>query len=156
MPASIRELNRFLENGVVTVRRAGNAQLWRWREAHYFTEPLSALFAAEHATLEALRSVVVEALSNSDDVTRVVLYGSVARGDERPGSDIDLLVVVRSQRAKAAVSARLDRLRARIGTGFGNALSTIIYTSEEVRRKNRLPLLENIEREGIVLIERKE
>lgn len=154
VPSSIRELNRLLHHGVVSKRQAGNAQLWRWRETHYLTEPLADLFQAEAGALKALGSLIIESLSPLRDVVRIVIFGSVARGDERPESDVDLLVIVGNDRSKVAVEAKLDRLRGHVGSGFGNSVAAIVYTSDEARRKNRLPLLENIEREGLVLLDR--
>jgi predicted nucleotidyltransferase len=39
-------------------------------------------------------SLAADRIVERCDARRVVLYGSVARGDDGPGSDIDLLVVV--------------------------------------------------------------
>ena len=40
----------------------------------------------------AQATACAEALAHEFGATRVVLFGSVARGDARPGSDVDLLV----------------------------------------------------------------
>ena len=39
---------------------------------------------------------IAELVAKRPDVTRVVLFGSVARGDAVPGSDVDLLIVLTS------------------------------------------------------------
>jgi len=39
---------------------------------------------------------VVEKLAQASDPERVILFGSVARGDDGPDSDIDIMVVLRS------------------------------------------------------------
>lgn len=45
--------------------------------------------AAAEFVVQRLRTAV------GDAVARVILYGSVARGEQGPGSDVDLLVVAR-------------------------------------------------------------
>ena len=44
-------------------------------------------------TLQELWSSVVDEIVGAVDPTEVILFGSVARGDDGPDSDIDLLVV---------------------------------------------------------------
>ena len=38
-----------------------------------------------------------------DEMVRAILYGSVARGEEHAESDVDVVVIVRDSRARAAV-----------------------------------------------------
>jgi len=51
----------------------------------------------DRSTVQALIAKLVERLKEEfgDNLVSVVLYGSVARGDYRPDSDIDLLLVLR-------------------------------------------------------------
>jgi len=52
-----------------------------------------------------------QALRTEPNVRLAVVYGSIARGDETPGSDLDLLVSLAEDRPNAAVklAARLER-----------------------------------------------
>jgi predicted nucleotidyltransferase len=52
-----------------------------------------------------------QALRTEPNVRLAVLYGSLARGDENAGSDVDLLVYLREDRPEAAVklATRLER-----------------------------------------------
>lgn len=151
---AIRELRRFEDNGLVERRVVGRAQVWKWKGAHYLTKPLRAAFLAEEGTLKALCTEIVRELGPDERVIKAVLFGSVARGDERAGSDIDLLVIARDERSVEAVRQRLDRLLERVSRSFGNSLAPIVYSAEEARRKNRPTLLVNVEREGVVLLDR--
>lgn len=63
-------------------------------------------------SLVAWASRVADRIVERCDVNRVVLYGSVARGDDRPDSDIDLLVVMPISGRRHDVSVRvLNELR---------------------------------------------
>ena len=83
---------------------------------------------------------------------RIVLFGSHARGEARPDSDIDLFVEMESR-------ATPPERAIAISEAFGLrkwALDLVVYTPEEVQRlKNvRGTLLSVIEKEGRVLYER--
>ena len=64
------------------------------------------LFQAEERQFATLRDILDTSLGSrglTDDVLSVVLFGSIARGDARPDSDVDLLVIVRQEGAIDAV-----------------------------------------------------
>lgn len=65
-------------------------------------------YAMEHWPL---LSTLRRALRTEPNVRLAVLYGSVARGDDAPDSDLDLLVSLGADRAEAAVklAVRLER-----------------------------------------------
>ena len=65
-------------------------------------------YAAQHWPL---LSKLRRALRTEPNVRLAVLYGSTARGDDSPDSDLDLLVSLREDRADAAVklAVRLER-----------------------------------------------
>lgn len=83
---------------------------------------------------------------------RIVLFGSQARGDSRPDSDVDLFI-------EMATPLRGPERAARVAALFGLRtwpLDVVVYTPEEVARlrARRGTLLEHIEQEGRVLYER--
>ena len=83
---------------------------------------------------------------------RVVLFGSHARGEADPDSDLDLFVEMETDRRppeRAAEVAALFGLRRW-------SLDVVVYTPEEVRRLRDVPgtLLSLIEAEGQMLYER--
>ena len=89
--------------------------------------------------LTALR----QALRTEPAVRLAVLFGSRARGDERPGSDVDLLVAFREEQSGREVASRLiDRL----------GLSIEIVSLQDA--ENAPLLLDQVLREGRVLVDR--
>jgi predicted nucleotidyltransferase len=92
-------------------------------------------------TLARLR----EALRTEPSVRAAVLFGSLARGDDRAGSDIDLLAELRD----VTPAARLD-LRRRLEAATGRAVQLV-----EARSAERSPLLlAEILRDGRPLVDR--
>jgi predicted nucleotidyltransferase len=85
-------------------------------------------------------------------VIQAVLFGSTARGDEKPNSDIDLFLLVRSQTEKKEVEKSLDELRDRILTIYGNVLSDYILTEKEYGEKQGLGVVKNIKKEGVRIV----
>jgi len=84
---------------------------------------------------------------------RIVLFGSRARGDARPDSDVDLFV---------EMETRLDRFErsAAVGAIFDHrpwALDIVVYTPQETKRAIRHAgfLIDAIESEGRTLYARK-
>ncbi|HTG59009.1 MAG TPA: nucleotidyltransferase domain-containing protein [Terriglobia bacterium] len=83
---------------------------------------------------------------------RVVLFGSHARGEARPDSDVDLFVEMEAQGSPPERSAAVSAI-------FGLrpwSLDVVVYTPEEVERLRGIhgTLLSVIEAEGRLLYER--
>jgi predicted nucleotidyltransferase len=135
-PARVIERLRVLEyEGLAEWRTVGNAHMWRLVNGHALIPHLMALFGVDRAMSAELRSSLGRWVAGLPGVTDALLYGSVARGEERPDSDVDVLVIVAdgkskrsAERAKGAVE---DDIRAR----FGNVLSVRVLTEREVRRR---------------------
>ncbi len=77
---------------------------------------------------------MVEAIVNEVSPEQVILFGSRARGEEKTGSDLDLIVVESEsfgpKRSRRKESARLWNLLSR----FPVSKDILVYSSEEVNR----------------------
>ena len=85
---------------------------------------------------------------------RIILFGSRARGDERPDSDLDLMI---EMDVEAGIEGR-ERVRRihRVFDPYPCAMDIIVYTPAEIaaRREAATSLVSTILREGTVLYER--
>ena len=87
---------------------------------------------------------------NSDKIKRIMLFGSVARGDYRPDSDIDILIV--SNYRKDIWS----KIKVLIGDTIlekGELLSVHVMPEEFFNQTKVYSFLTNVRKEGIVLEE---
>jgi predicted nucleotidyltransferase len=87
---------------IVNVLGTARSQLFVLNADHPFATPLRGLFATEQQRWEQLLQALRDALKAERHVRSAWLYGSVARGEDAPHSDIDIaLVMARPQPAVA-------------------------------------------------------
>jgi predicted nucleotidyltransferase len=133
--ADERTLRRAVSRGAVRCRRPGQRRLQvTWAEREYLRGHWPVL------------SALGRALRTEPNVGLAVLYGSVARGDDGPTSDLDLLVDLREDTARGA-----SALARRLGRALGRDV--------DVARLNRISehsplLLVRALDEGRVIVDR--
>ncbi len=82
----------------------------------------------------------------------LVLFGSHARGDARPDSDVDLLVVLDGPVEPLEEARRTSRIALRAATYRDTALS-FVHLSAAAFEDERRPLVRSAREEGIDLLE---
>jgi len=88
-------LDEFAQQHLVLVQGSGRALLYALNMSHPFAKPLEALFQHERQRWEILMTGIREALDRHGTAVRAAwLYGSVARGEDTPGSDLDIALLV--------------------------------------------------------------
>jgi len=88
---------------------------------------------------------IVAAVSPS----RVILFGSLGRGEADPGSDIDIMVIKHDVSDRYAEMLRLHEVVGDIGPG----VDVLVYSETEFDRRSRVPgtILYWVRKEGRVL-----
>ncbi len=86
-----------------------------------------------------------------DRIQAIILFGSVARGTSRKGSDIDILVVEKGDRLK--MRRNLASLVTKTLLEDGKYISIKTLSTEDFRNNIRLgsPFIKNILKEGHIL-----
>jgi len=141
-------LTLFERHGFVRSHRVGRSILWKLDKDHHLTRSLILpAFEAEGGLLDAL-SREISAIARKFPVRKIVIYGSVASGRERPDSDIDLLLVVNEK--KEWLEELQNKLRERVLKLFGNMLSILVCTPSEYERMGG-ELRKEVERGMVVM-----
>lgn len=93
---------------------------------------------------------VVEQIVEKFKPQKIILFGSYARGNPRPESDVDLLVVMETSRKESDIS--LD-IRRHLGVMFG--LDLLVYTPKRLKERVEMGdwFLRDVINEGKVLYE---
>ncbi|HJV15465.1 MAG TPA: nucleotidyltransferase domain-containing protein [Propionibacteriaceae bacterium] len=128
--------------GLVNTQQIGRAGVHTINEDHVAVAPLRALLDP----IAALTDTVREAAG--DDVKAVILFGSIARGEAKWHSDVDLAVI-----APASWDGRTD-LEDVVSTRLGNNCDVLVFTSEDFARLSSKgePVVREILTTGVALI----
>jgi predicted nucleotidyltransferase len=98
-------LDVLVRRRLVTAHGSGRAQLYELNASHPLASSLASLFQEEQRRWDGLLASIRAVLQrHATAVSAAWLYGSVARGEDSPASDLDMALVVRSQ-------AVADRIR---------------------------------------------
>ena len=124
-------LNRLVDHGLVVAEPANQGYLYRLNREHVLAGPVVAAANARAIVLERLTAAVK---SLRPAPVHVSLFGSFARGEGGPDSDIDLLVITPSDTdlADEGWLAQLDELGTRTFAWTGNRLEHVILTLERL------------------------
>ena len=134
-------LKALAQLGLVNTQTIGRAGIHTINEDHVSVAPLRALLDPIAALTDTVREAV------GDDVTTVILFGSIARGEAHINSDIDLAVI-----APTGWDGRAD-LEDAVRTRLGNYCDVLVFTPEDFRLPGtEEPVVQEILTEGIALI----
>lgn len=144
---TIHALRSLEDSGVVTREVAGPAHVWRLSSEHVLADPLIGLFKQESQLPRVLKSTLQEVISGLP-VHRAAIFGSVARGEELPASDVDFFVEIRSVRDRTLVEDALNAASPKLAIRFGNALSSLVLSEGQVQRPSNPALIRRIFQEA--------
>lgn len=98
--------------------------------------------------LRTLRREFSRALG--DQLESMILFGSQARGQARPESDIDVLVVVRDDSDYSDLMRRTSPIVSALSLEYDVVISRAFVARERFERE-RSPFLLNVRREGVII-----
>ena len=104
-------LNSLVSQQIVSVLGQPGAQLFGIAPHHPLAKALKELFAQEQSRWEQLLQRLRAILQQHQAVRCAWYYGSVARGDDKPGSDLDIAVVVAGEGVEHVVDAVRESLQ---------------------------------------------
>jgi predicted nucleotidyltransferase len=83
--------------------------------------------------LEPIIQEILKAVLETSDPDRIILFGSAARGEAGPDSDVDLLVVERESSFQGGRRSEASRIRRSLWR-FPLPIDILLFTPEEVEK----------------------
>lgn len=143
--ATIGDLEKL---GVVQIQPVGKAhQISLNKKSFVLNKIIEPIFKVERNSLQEVISILKKYLTNKKIVSAVI-FGSVARGEEKEDSDIDLLIISNNyDRAIEVVSKTIEE----ISLMFNTKVSHLIYSEKQLRSKKNSDLIRSIIKDHILI-----
>ena len=126
-PSSLqRDLEQFSEAGIVTRRLDGNRVYFQGDRTCPIFQDLSRMLEKTAGLADVVRSALAPLRSR---IEIAAIYGSIASGEERSSSDVDLMVIGRATLADLALVLRP------LEEELGRSVNVSVYTSQEFRKR---------------------
>ncbi|MCJ7816687.1 MAG: nucleotidyltransferase domain-containing protein [Candidatus Aenigmarchaeota archaeon] len=142
-------LKKLVDSGIVKASKIGKSTAYRLNMENPLAKKTMEIFSAER---EMLRGIAQEFANNVDkkNIVSIVLFGSVARGEPKGTSDIDLLVVFSKNRD--VVESNVNKLAEKY-LDLDIHLAPVFYSEREIidMATHYNNFIINVEKEGIVL-----
>lgn len=135
-------------HGVLNQTLVGNAHLCRLNEHHILVrEVVNYLIDYENNFLTNLGKAVMEKLTPHP--LSIILYGSIARGDENPSSDVDLMFIYKDEEEPGSIH-KADPVFEWITRNYGNpaGIRRIRISEFQNPELEHRELIRNIIKEG--------
>ncbi|MBI2445703.1 nucleotidyltransferase domain-containing protein [Candidatus Micrarchaeota archaeon] len=152
-PGAWRILKLFESHGLITRVRTGKTDAWKLQPEHVLALVLRDALLIEKTLVPKIGQFIQDQCQGVQ-IEKITLFGSVAKGLERPDSDIDVLIVVAAEEDKQKTIGCLADAGLKPYALFGNRLAPIVLTGEEYRKKKETEFHKKIQKEGIILYER--
>lgn len=141
---------------LVNYTSVGKVHLWKVNRKSYAYKILYDLIkdvSCLKSPLDDLKNTILQNIPQ-ELIMRAVIFGSVARGEEKSGSDIDIFFMVKDKKDKEKLNLRIGKLFSICLEKYGNRFSPYILTEQEANSKRRARLLLEINN-GIEIFPRK-
>lgn len=125
----------------------GNSYLWRVNCKSYAFDVLSKIVSALSKLkypLDDLKWFILKHLPKKM-ILKIVIFGSIAKQEEKASSDIDVFILVPNSKIKAEIGPFLEKLSLEILDRYGNAFSPYVLTERELKLKGKMRLISEIQ-----------
>ncbi|HEY8110331.1 MAG TPA: nucleotidyltransferase domain-containing protein [Candidatus Nitrosotenuis sp.] len=138
-----------LENlGIVQVQPVGKAhQVSLNKKSYVLNKIVEQIFKAEQHSLQEVIMILKKNL-NSKKIISAVIFGSVARREEKEDSDIDLLII--SNDYDQAIES-VSRIAEEISLMFHTKVSHVIFSEKQLRSKKNSDLIRSIIKDHVLI-----
>lgn len=115
-PTAQSVLSSLSDQGLLRITRSLRVTYYRLNPDHVLAPVIAELFAHEETLLQSLRHDLGRALPRLVDVEGAYIFGSAARGEMRPDSDIDVAVTLKRGAQLPDEQDDIDALSRRYGS----------------------------------------
>src|SRR3989338_854394 len=134
----LKSLPDLQEMNLIRMEKHGTANLITLNPKSKLVLHLKNLFATETSFKDELKKKIAKIVPKSE---MIVLFGSVARGNEKMNSDIDVLIISNN---KKKIEYYINEARKKITEEFGNLISPMILTEKEFKAKQNQPFAKDL------------
>lgn len=147
---ALRALEELAGTGVLDRAHTVGQHLFTFNRDHFLAPAIGRLFAEERRYTAAVFDRLREIVDATGPVEAAAVIGSAARGEDAPGSDLDVLVLVRDHEVRDMVHQAISDSGPEFEKAFGLRLSPIVTTLDQFRRQKRDedPFVSAVRRDG--------
>lgn len=128
------ELRALVSLGIVERKVVASAYLFRLNKKHWFVKDVATvIFEKEKTWLDELLREFGDKLPHS--VESLILFGSAARDSLSPGSDIDLLALIKNKKDRKKTADCFSERSSEVLSRYHYPLAPIILTIDEFRKR---------------------
>jgi predicted nucleotidyltransferase len=148
----LQALTELEELSLVRRVRGGRDHLFTLNRQHLLVEEgVLPLLALERGFSRSMFAYMAKRLAKQ--AKSIIVFGSVTRNEETPSSDLDLCLVVRTEKDRATAEAAVHSIAPQLLSRFGARLAPFVITRKEFlqKAKRNLPPVHDIVKEGVVI-----
>lgn len=131
-------LRQLETQGLVKNKKIGNSLVWSLVE--------DATDSPHEQAFQAFADRLTDACG--DHIHEIILYGSVARGEHRETSDVDVLIIIEDEEAREPVHDEAVSIAFDVMIEYGASISKNIKTKDEFETQKDSSYLTAVRREG--------
>jgi len=134
--ATQRALNDLIIQGLLRRDYVGTSYNYYFNEDHMLVNKVvNRAFFAEQNSMREIAWIFREQLG--EEFQKAVIFGSVAKGKERPDSDVDILVVVRDGVEIDTIEERISEAANTATAACGNPVMPIVIQAGEYEKRKK-------------------
>jgi len=129
---ALKDLSR---HGIVNIRSVGKSLIYWLNEEHLLVkEVLRPIFEKESIFFQLIVKTILKESKRPRPLT-IILFGSFAKGNASPNSDIDILLVYPNHKSRVLITKELAEAEKKITLLFGNHLASIFMKIAEFKSR---------------------
>lgn len=148
--SAFKALTSLEELGIVNRVIGGRDHIFTLNREHFLVqEIILKIYSIESKFLDEIIKTLSSVLKKR--VYSAVIFGSVARKEEKPLSDLDLCCIVDSQKGVIFIRDTLNKESQKLYKKFGIKLAPVVFMKHAFLRKKKSKLIKSIIEEGILI-----